>query len=244
MPCVWRRDELRKGAFHIKVHASGGVSSPDDRVNSTQYSTDELRAVVAEATAADRYVTAHAYPARAINRALDAGVRCIEHGNLLDDTSIELFRRYEAWLVPTLVTYAALKAEGMAHGLPKVSWEKVDDVLHDGLTALARAYEAGVNLAYGTDLLGEMNRRQCEEFRIRAEVQEPIDVIRAATTAAAELLGAVGEVGVVQPGAHADLIVVDGDPLDDIEVLAQPDRHLQLVVQAGTVVADHRGARA
>jgi imidazolonepropionase-like amidohydrolase len=234
------RDELRKGARHIKVHASGGVSSPDDHVASTQYSMDELRAAVEEATAAGRYVTAHAYPAAAINRALEAGVRCIEHGNLLDDTSLELLKRYDAWLVPTLVTYSALKNEGLDHGLPLVSWHKVDDVLHDGLTALERAHNAGVNLAYGTDLLGGMNARQCEEFRIRREVQPAIDVIRAATSNAAELLDAVGQLGTLAVGALGDLIVVDADPTEDIEVLAQPEQHLRLVVQAGAVVARPR----
>ncbi|MFC4006102.1 amidohydrolase family protein [Nonomuraea purpurea] len=230
------RDELRKGAHHIKVMASGGVASPTDRIDSTQYSMDELRAIVEEATAANRYVAAHAYTARAANRALEAGVRSIEHGNLIDDSSVELFLRHEAFLVPTLVTYWALKEEGPAFGLPERSWRKVDDVLDAGLVALERAARAGVRLAYGTDLLGGMHRHQSHEFRLRAEVQRPIEVLRAATTGAAELVGLAGELGTLAVGAHADLLVLDGDPLRDVGVLAEPGR-IRHVVQAGTIVS-------
>ncbi|QFY07425.1 amidohydrolase family protein [Nonomuraea phyllanthi] len=229
------RDELRKGAHHIKLMASGGVASPTDRIDSTQYSMDELRAAVEEATAANRYVAAHAYTARAVNRALEAGVRSIEHGNLIDDTSVELFLRHDAYLVPTLVTYWALKEEGPAFGLPAASWRKVDEVLEAGLVALERAARGGVRLAYGTDLLGGMHRHQNHEFRLRAEVQRPIDVLRAATVGAAELVGMAGELGTLAVGAHADLLVLDGDPLADIGVLADPAR-LRHVVQAGRVV--------
>ncbi|MEV4110438.1 amidohydrolase family protein [Nonomuraea sp. NPDC049695] len=228
------RDELRKGAHHIKVMASGGVASPTDRIDSTQYSMDELRAVVEEAEAANRYVAAHAYTARAANRALEAGVRSIEHGNLIDDTSVELFLRHDAFLVPTLVTYWALKEEGMDFGLPERSWRKVDEVLEAGLAALERAARGGVRLAYGTDLLGGMHRHQNHEFRLRREVQQPIDVLRAATVGAAELVGMAGELGTLAVGAHADLLVLDGDPLSDIDVLADPT-HIRHVIQGGIV---------
>jgi imidazolonepropionase-like amidohydrolase len=230
------RDELRKGAYHIKVMASGGVASPTDRIDSTQYSMDELRAVVEEATAANRYVAAHAYTARAVNRALEAGIRSIEHGNLIDDSSVSLLIAREAFLVPTLVTYWALKREGREFGLPEDSWRKVDEVLEAGLSALERAYRGGVRLAFGTDLLGGMHRHQNEEFRIRAQVQPPIDVIRSATSIAAQLLCAEGQIGTLDIGAHADLVVLDGDPLADIGLLADPAAHMPLVVQGGTVV--------
>jgi imidazolonepropionase-like amidohydrolase len=226
------RDELRKGAHHIKVMASGGVSSPTDRIDSTQYSAEELRAIVEEAEAANRYVAAHAYTARAINRALEAGVKSIEHGNLLDDRSVALLLEHDAYLVPTLVTYWALKEEGREFGLPESSWRKVDEVLGAGLEALERAARGGVKLAYGSDLLGGMHRHQNQEFRLRCEVQAPLDVIRSATVNAADLLGMAGEIGTLTPGAHADLLVLEGDPLADIGVLADP-KHIRHVVQAG-----------
>ena len=230
------RDELRKGSHHIKVMASGGIASPTDRVDSVQYSMDELRAVVDEAAAANRYVCAHAYTARAVNRALDAGVRSIEHGNLIDTSSVSLLVERDAFLVPTLVTYWALKQEGRQFGLPEGSWRKVDEVLDAGLSALDLAHRGGVRLAYGTDLLGGMHRHQNEEFRIRARVQPPIDIIRAATCGAAELLCAQGQLGTLAAGAHADVIVLDGDPLEEIGLLADPAAHMPLVIQAGAIV--------
>jgi imidazolonepropionase-like amidohydrolase len=230
------RDELRKGAHHIKVMASGGVASPTDRVDSTQYSMDELRAVVEEAEAANRYVAAHAYTARAVNRALRAGIRSIEHGNLIDDESVRLLDEHDAFLVPTLVTYWALKQEGPAFGLPEASYRKVDDVLEAGLSALERAVRGDVRIVYGTDLLGGMHRHQNEEFRIRADIQKPIDVVRSATTTAAELLGLQGEVGTLETGALADLVILRGDPLTDIGLLADPT-NIAGVVQGGAVVS-------
>jgi imidazolonepropionase-like amidohydrolase len=230
------RDELRKGAHHIKVMASGGVASPTDRVDSVQYSMDELRAIVDEASACNRYVAAHAYTARAVNRALAAGVRSIEHGNLMDDESVSLLLRHDAFLVPTLVTYWALKREGREYGMPERNWRKVDDVLHAGLGALELAHRGGVPLVYGSDLLGGMHRHQNQEFRIRAEVQPALEIIRSATDVAARLLGASGELGTLAPGARADLVVLDADPLEDVGVLADPATHMPLVVQGGAVV--------
>ncbi|GAA1661366.1 amidohydrolase family protein [Fodinicola feengrottensis] len=231
------RDELRKGAHHLKVMGSGGVASPTDRIDSTQYSMDELHAVVAEAEAANRYVTAHAYTARAVNRALEAGLRCVEHGNLMDARSVSLFTEKDAFLVPTLVTYWALKEEGMTYGLPESSWRKVDEVLDAGLAALELASRGGVKMAYGTDLLGGMHRHQNHEFRIRSQVQTPIDIIRSATTIGADLIGMTGEIGTLEVGAYADLLVLDGNPLNDIATLADPTR-IRTVIQGGTVVRD------
>lgn len=236
------RDEIRKGAHHIKIMASGGVSSPTDRIDSTQYSIPEIEAAVSEAAAANRYVAAHAYTARAINRALRVGVRSIEHGNLLDDESISLFLERDAFLVPTLVTYWALKEEGRESGLTDDMWRKVDTVLEAGLEAIRRAHEAGVKLVYGSDLLGGMQRHQNEEFRLLGQVQPAIDAIRAATVTAAELLGCAGELGVVAEGARADLLVLDADPSFDIEVLADIDEHLVSVIQGGRVVHTGRAA--
>ncbi|MEU4702242.1 metal-dependent hydrolase family protein [Nonomuraea dietziae] len=230
------RDELRKGAHHIKVMASGGVASPTDRIDSTQYSMDELRAIVEEAEAANRYVAAHAYTAKAVNRALEAGVRSVEHGNLIDDSSVALFLRKDAFLVPTLVTYWALKEEGMAFGLPEASWRKVDEVLEAGFAALELAASAGVRLVYGSDLLGGMHRHQSEELRLRARVQSPIEVLRAATVNAAELVGMAGSIGTLAVGAHADLLVLEGDPTRDVGALAEP-KNLRYVVQGGEVVS-------
>jgi imidazolonepropionase-like amidohydrolase len=228
------REELRRGAHHIKVMAGGGVASPTDRIDSTQFSPAELTAAVEEATAAHRYVAAHAYTPDSITRALHAGVRTIEHANLLDAATAELVTRKHAYLVMNLVTYWALQTEGREFGLPEGSWRKVTEVLDAGLHALELAHAAGVKIGYGTDLLGGMHRHQSQEFVIRSQVQAPIDVIRSATTVGAEIVGLPGQLGTLAPGAHADLVALTRDPLDDIAALADP-ASISYVVKAGIV---------
>ncbi len=230
------RDQLRTGAHHIKIMLSGGVASPTDRVDSTQFSESEIRAVVEEAEGANRYVCGHAYTARAVNRGLRLGVRSIEHGNLIDDESVQLFVEKDAYLVPTLITYERLKSDGEAAGLPAASRDKVDTVLHAGLEALDRANKGGVKIVFGSDLLGAMQVHQSQEFRIRAQVQTAQEVLRSATLTAAELIGLEGKLGVIAPGAFADLLIVNENPLDDVTVLADPDVTIDSVIKAGQLV--------
>jgi imidazolonepropionase-like amidohydrolase len=228
------RDELRKGAHHIKIMAGGGVASPTDRIDSTQYSISEIEAAVEEATAANRYVTAHAYTGRAINRALRAGVRGIEHGNLLDDESLDLFKEFNAFLTMNLVAYWALEREGRKFGLSQQNWEKVAAVLDGGYEALGKAHEAGINLAYGSDLLGGLQIYQAKEFTIREKLMPAIDVIRSATTTAAALLQREGELGTIAVGAYGDFVITSEDPLKDLSVLGET--RLDYVIQNGAVV--------
>ena len=228
------RDEIRKGARHIKLMVSGGISSPTDRITSTQFSVAEMTAAVEEAEAAEIYVLGHAYTTRAVNRALECGVRSIEHGNLMDDTSADLFLEHDAFLVPTLSTFRALADEGVEAGLPAELHAQVFDVLDAGMVALELAHRRGVRMVYGTDLLGAMHRHQLLEFAIRGEVQPAIEVIRAATVNAARLFGMEGEVGVVAPGARADLLAVDGNPLEDLGVLQKPETFLKAIMKDGT----------
>ncbi len=229
------REEIRRGANHIKLMLGGGVASPTDRLTNDQFSIEEIKAAVEEAAMADLYVMAHTYTARTVNRAIECGVHSLEHCNLIDESSIELFLKHDAWMVPTLVTYEYLAKEGVSAGLPKDVEPKIYLVLDRGLAALELAYKAGVQLAYGTDLLGQMHRHQLQEFAIRAQVQPNLEVIRAATLYAAKLLRAEGQLGVVAPGATADLIAVEGNPLEDISVLTRPEQNLKLIMKAGTV---------
>lgn len=230
------REEIRRGATHLKIMASGGVSSPTDRITSTQFSESELRAIVGEAEAALIPVMAHAYTARAINRAIRAGVTSIEHGNLLDDESVRLLNAHGATLVPTLIIYRSLVEEGEAAGLAAELVQKTWDVLDAGLSALEKAYRGGVHIAYGSDLLGQMHRRQSEEFAIRSEVVKPADLVRQATLNASQLFGMADRIGQVKQGYEADLIVVDGDPCSDIACLANPDAHVATVFKGGRVL--------
>ncbi|TCR75588.1 imidazolonepropionase-like amidohydrolase [Rhizobium sp. BK376] len=230
------REEIRKGANQIKIMVSGGVASPTDRIDSTQFAFEEIQAAVQEAHAANIPVMAHAYTAKAINRALMCGVDSIEHGNLLDMSAIRHFKQYDAFLVPTLITYRALAEEGVASGLPQKMVPKISEVVDAGINALRMAHEAGVKIVYGTDLLGSMHRRQLEEFVIRSAVQAPIDIIRSATTTAAALFRMQEQIGRVAPGYMADLLVVDGDPISDVQVLTRPEENLRAIIKDGAFV--------
>lgn len=230
------REELQMGANQIKVMASGGVASPSDPIDALGYSEDEIRAIVAEARARHTYVMAHAYTPEAIVRAVRCGVRTIEHGNLIDEAAAAEMAAHGAYAVPTLVTYRALVEQGPALGLPPASVAKAQGVFEQGLQALAILQRASVKIGFGTDLLGDTHARQSEEFAIRGRVQTPQQVLASATTVAAEILGRSGQLGVVAEGAIADLLVLDGNPLDDLQVLAQPQKYLRLVMKDGAVV--------
>jgi imidazolonepropionase-like amidohydrolase len=227
------RDELRKGATQIKIMASGGVASPYDPVWNLQYSEEEVRAIVEEARGWHTYVMAHAYSPEAIRRSIDFGVRSIEHGNLIDRATAEHVAGADAFVVPTLVTFDAMHRFGRELGFPEVSLAKLGDVREAGLRSLEILQAAGVKIGYGTDLLGPMHRHQSREFVIRAEAMAPFDIIRSATTINAELLNRSGELGVVAPGARADLIAIDGNPLADIALLDGQGDHLTHIMKDG-----------
>jgi len=227
------RDEVRKGATHIKLMVSGGIASPTDRIASTQFSMEEMRAAVEEAEAANIYCMGHAYTARAIRRALECGVRSIEHGNLVDEETAGLYVEKGAFFVPTLVILFTMAKEGEKHGLLPHVIAKVPEVFEAGTRALDLCHRRGVKIVYGTDLLGTMHDRQSEEFLIRAEIQKPIDVIRSATSIAAELFQMSGQIGVVAEGARADLLMVDGDPTENLQLLQGQGRHLKAIMKDG-----------
>jgi imidazolonepropionase-like amidohydrolase len=229
------RDELRKGATQIKIMASGGVASPYDPIWNLQYSDEEMRAIVEEARSWHTYVLAHAYTPEAIRRAIDNGVRSIEHANLIDAPTAARVAEVDAFVVPTLVTYDALHRFGRDLGLGEASLAKLADVREAGLRSLELLQQAGVKIGYGTDLLGPMHQYQSREFVIRAEAMPPWEAIRSATTVNAELLNRVGELGVIAPGACADLIVVDGDPLADISLLDGQGEHLSVIMKNGVL---------
>lgn len=232
------RDEIRKGAHFIKIMASGGVSSPTDRISSTQFSEDEIVAAVQEAEAAETYVAAHVYTARAANRVLQGGVRSIEHGNLIDDSTIDLLLAKDAFLVPTMSTHEVLATEGVAAGMPKDMCDKVFEILEAGYKTHAHAHKRGVKMVFGTDLLGAMHKHQLLEFKIRGAFQTPVEIIRSATATAADLFQMTGEIGEVVEGARADLLVVEGDPLSNNEVLQNPSENLKLVMKDGAIFKD------
>lgn len=229
------RDELRKGATQIKIMASGGVASPTDPIWNLQYSEEEIRAIVWEASSWRTYVMAHAYTAEAIRRCVEFGVRSIEHANLIDAETAAFCAKKGAFVVPTLVTYEMLYRLGPELGFPEVSLQKLEDVRGAGLQALELLKSAGVKMGLGTDLLGAMHPHQNREFAIRAEVLSPYEVLTQATSNNAELLGRKGELGEVRAGALADLIVVQDNPLEDVSVLNTDGAAILFIMKGGKV---------
>jgi imidazolonepropionase-like amidohydrolase len=212
------------------------VASPTDPIHYLGFSEDEIRAAVEEASNADTYVLAHAYTPKAISRAVRCGVRTIEHGNLIDAESAKVMADHGAIAVPTIVTYEALASEGAALGLPPDSVAKIENVRSAALRSLEIFAAAGVRMAFGTDLLGESHRLQSDEFKLRAGVLGAAETLRAATIHAAHVLRMDGRLGVIAPGATADLLLVDGNPLQDISVLLGQGEGLAMIVQEGKVV--------
>jgi imidazolonepropionase-like amidohydrolase len=235
------REQIRNGAHQIKVMAGGGVSSPTDPIDGTQYSLEELRAICEEAEAANTYVMAHAYSPKAIIRAVQSGVRSIEHGNLIDSAAAREMARHGAFFVATLVTYDSLFREGAALGWPDAMLDKLDRVKDRGLESLRIARAEGVDIGFGTDLLGPMHDDQSNEFLIRAQVLSPIEVLQSATSVNARILRREGELGVIARGALADLIVIDGDPTLDLSLLTGQGAHMPVVMKAGRFVRNRLG---
>ncbi|WEX08896.1 amidohydrolase family protein [Chelativorans sp. AA-79] len=230
------RDEIRRGAHHIKIMANGGISSPTDRITSDQFSEAEIAAIVDEAEMADLYVVSHTYTARSVARAVRNGVRSIEHGNLLDEATAALMKQHGAYLTPTLSVLRAIADVGAQSGFPTDRIDKVNAVLDSGIRAVELAQRNGVPIAYGTDLIGPMQDRQLDEFRLRADVVSPLGMLRSATSVAAELIRLEGEVGFVKTGYRADLNILDANPLD-AGVLVNFAEHHRQVIKGGVPVS-------
>jgi len=230
------RDELRQGAHCIKIMGSGGVSSPTDPIWMNQYREDEIRAIVNECTERRTYVAAHCHPASAVRRCVEFGVRSIEHATLIDDATAQFVADRGAFIVPTMVILFTLVEKGRELGFPPASQETADYAFKQALSGMDSMRRAGVKICLGTDLLGPLHVQQSREFAIRSEVFTPIEILRQATSIGAEMMMMEGRLGCVRPGAHADLIVVDGDPLQDISLLAKGGEKLSVIVRAGEVV--------
>ncbi len=232
------REEIKGGAQFVKLMANGGVSSPTDPVHYFGFSREEITAAVEEAEMAGTYVAGHLYTAESIIRAVECGVKCVEHANLVNQEAAELIAEQDCVAVPTLIIFESLKKEGAALGLPPDSVAKIDDVRLNGPASLETLKNAGVTMGYGSDLLGELHCHQSEEFLLRAEALAPHDVIRSATLDAAKVIRMEGEIGCIAPGAHADLIVVDGNPLDDLKLLTGQGRHMPAIIKGGQLFKD------
>ena len=227
------RNELRKGADHIKVMACGGCGSPSDQLEHIQFTTEELETAVYEARARGKYVCAHTYTNEAIQHAVIAGVRTIEHANFIDTATATVVAAHDAFVVPTLGCYELSQKRGKGLGLSPFVLEKLSRVIKAGAEMLDNCQLAGAKMGFGTDLMGELEFAQSQEFAIRGRVQKGVDVIRSATSINAEIVQRVGKLGTIAPGALADMIVCDGNPLNDINLLAEPEKNLRLIMKGG-----------
>lgn len=222
------RDMLHEGADHVKVMASGGIASgiPIDRL---QYSDAELAAIVDEASRAGTYVMAHAYKDEAVRRCVRLGITSIEHASHLDNDTCRMLADAGAFIVPTLSVYDA-------HADPESPTGRLfAEMLEASLDSLQRAQAHGVAIGHGSDLTGSAQVLQSREFVLKARAMPPAEVLRCATTTNAALLGRAGLLGTLAPGAQADLIVLEGDPLEDSAVLADPDRQFRLIAKNGVI---------
>jgi len=230
------REELRKGASHIKIMGSGGVLSPSDPLERSQYSEAEIRAIVEECQRHGAYVCAHCHPTEAIRRCVEFGVRSIEHGTLIDEDTAAFVAQKGAYVVPTMAVIFALMEDGPQMGMPEVSRQKLLKVHEYALRGLEIMKRAGVKMGFGTDLIGPQHTRHGTEFTLRSEVLSPFDILHSATAVNAEILQMQGKLGVVKPGACADLLVVDGDPLTNLGVLASDGRDITHIMVNGRFV--------
>ncbi len=228
------RSRFHQGAHAIKVMTSGGVVSPADPLRIPQYSAEEIRAVCDEADRRGSYVAAHAYSPEAIVHSVANGVRSIEHGNLLDATSAAAMKSHDAFLVPTLAAYDAMKRRGAELGMAQVSRDKNEEVLLAGQEALEIARAAGVPIGFGTDLMGDLEDEQLQGFRLQVEADGVSEVLRSATSVNATLLGRA-DLGRIGAGCQGDLVVLGGNPFENPALLWTTSGN-RTVVQSGRIV--------
>src|SRR6056297_2020565 len=234
------RENLRFGASQIKLMAGGGTSSAYDPIDVTQYTFDEMRAAVEAAEDWGTYVTVHAYTPRAVQRAIDAGVRVVEHGQLLDEETLRKMAENDVWL-----SLQVLRAS--TPDMDPLRRAKRAPIIDNQPRVWSMARELGVRLAWGTDFLFEpdLNHEQNSYIPLLAEWFEPAEVLKLVTHDNAQLLALSGlrshyegRLGVVEEGALADLLLVRGDPIADLSLLADPDRNFAVIMKDGQLVKD------
>jgi imidazolonepropionase-like amidohydrolase len=234
------REELRKGATQIKLFASGGVVFPaEGHATRYEFSEEELKAVVEEATARDTYVMAHVYTDEGVRRCLRAGVRSIEHANFVTEDTVAMMADYHAFYVPTFISLVQRVESAAETHLPESIVENLKRTIARGKQVYGWARKHKVPIGFGTDLWGpDAQKSQLREFEMRQELDAPADILRSATATNAELLMEKGTLGIIAEGAYADLLIVEGNPLEDLGVLMNPEKNLKFIMKDGVVYKD------
>ena len=226
------REVIKYGADVIKICATGGVLSKGDDPNASQYTLEEMKAIVADAHRLGRRVAAHAHGAEGVRWASEAGVDSIEHGHLMDDAAIATLKKNGTYLVPTLFLGEYMEKNMDRSDVPEYSKQKMRDVIAAMRKNTGKAFAVGVKVAFGTDAAVYPHGLNAGEFHVYVQLgMTPLASIQTATTNAADLLGPKFQVGSLEPGKFADVIAVDGDPTKDVTIL----EHVKFVMKAGTV---------
>jgi imidazolonepropionase-like amidohydrolase len=234
------REVIKYGADVIKVCATGGVLSKGDDPNASQYTIEEMRAIVADAHRLGRKVAAHAHGAEGVRWASDAGVDSIEHGHLMDDAAIATLKRNGTYLVPTVFLGEYMDQHLEESRVPEYSKQKMRDVSAAMKVSIGKAFAAGVKVAFGTDAAVYPHGLNAGEFHVYVKLgMTPLAAIQTATIHAADLLGWKDRIGSLEPAKLADMIAVDGDPTRDVSVL----EHVRFVMKGGVVYKDESGQR-
>ncbi len=232
------RENIKYGADLIKVCATGGVLSLGDNPQHSQYTLDEMKAIVADAHRLGRKVAAHAHGAEGIRWATEAGVDSIEHGSYIDDAGIAAMKQHGTYLVPTLYLGDWMLENAGLTRLPPPLLAKAQEVIPAARKNIARAFAGGVKVAFGTDAAVYPHGLNAHEFAVMVKLGlTPLQAIQAATINAADLLGWAGKVGTLEPGAWADIVAVEGDPIKDVTTLER----VKFVMKGGEVVRNEYG---
>jgi imidazolonepropionase-like amidohydrolase len=227
------RENIKYGADLIKICATGGVMSKGDDPNASQYTREEMKAIVEEAHRLGRKVAAHAHGAEGVSWASEAGVDSIEHGHLMDDNSIATLKKNATYIVPTLYLMDWNRENLSKRNAPEFVVRKMQSVSAVGQNNLKKAFAAGVKVAFGTDAAVYPHGLNAHEFAVYVRLgMTPLQAIQTATTNASDLLGWSAKVGTIEPGKWADIIAVDGDPLKDVTMLEQ----VKFVMKGGDVI--------
>jgi imidazolonepropionase-like amidohydrolase len=231
------REELRRGATQIKLFASGGVVFPSEaHATLYEFSEAELSAAVEEAASRGTYVMAHAYTDAGIRRCLRAGVRSIEHANFASEETVAMIAESGAFFDPTFISLTQRIETDSETRLSSSIVHNLERTIASGQQVYKWAKKYDVPIAFGTDLWGaEARKSQVREFEMRMDLDSPANVIRSATTTNAALLMQKDKLGTIAPGAYADLLVVEGDPLTDLRVMLDPQKNLKLIMKDGVI---------